>query len=752
MNRLRFLSILILGSLLFHVSCGEKEKAKEINVQSVAISQPSAEMGIGETLLLKASISPSNASIHGMSWTSTKPQVASVSGMGLVTALSAGNTTITVMVGGKTASCNITVQGGIVSVSSISLNKTALEMVEGTTEILTVFVSPDNATDKTVVWSSSDMAVSTVDGEGKVTAVKEGTAIITAKAGDKTAQCTVTVVNSSCDAEAIDLGLSVKWASCNVGASKPEEYGDYFAWGETEPKDRYDWSTYVWCGGSEKTLTKYNTVSSYGTVDNETTLEVVDDVARSKWGDGWRMPTDEECTELRNNCTFSWTTQGGKNGYKVTSKINGNSIFLPAAGVWSETALFFDSSYGTYWSSSLDPESPNCAWYFDFYSYTVKRFNDCRYYGRSVRPVHGGDTVPVSGISLDMAQLTLEVGKSATITATVSPSNATNKTITWTSSNTSVATVSSNGIVTAKAEGNSTITAKAGDKTATCRITVVSSIIEVTSIVLDRTSVSLNVGETTTLIATVMPDNATEKTIEWKSSNEEIAVVDANGRVTGEHTGNAVVLASVGGKTAQCSISVVQAPSDNSVPIPEAIDLGLPSGVKWASFNLGASSPEENGDHYAWGEIKTKNTYTWWNYRWHKETYLTKYNDRDERTSLVAADDVAHVKLGGKWRMPTRWDWMDLWDNCTFTWTTRNGVEGQLITSKTNGESIFLPTAGYWNPDYYPGITGWYLSKTRGQNPEMAYGFRFTTTLNSVLQLIQCYRYYGYSVRPVYDE
>ena len=186
--------------------------------------------------------------------------------------------------------------------------------------------------------------------------------------------------------EYVDLGLSVKWATMNVGASSPEGYGDYFAWGETEPKDVYEMSTYKWCNGSATTLTKYNTSSSYGTVDNKTTLELSDDAARANWGGSWRMPTDAEMTELREQCTWSWTTQNGVNGYKVTSKSNGNSIFLPAAGYRDDRSLDDAGSYGHYWSSSLNT-SPYYAWHVYFHSGVVSRDNCWRYYGFPVRPV-----------------------------------------------------------------------------------------------------------------------------------------------------------------------------------------------------------------------------------------------------------------------------------------------------------------------------------------------------------------------------
>ena len=194
--------------------------------------------------------------------------------------------------------------------------------------------------------------------------------------------------------EWVDLGLSVKWATCNVGATKPEEYGDYFAWGETQPKDYYDWSTYKWCRGSYNTLTKYNTDSSCGTVDNKTTLDLSDDAARANWGGSWRMPTDAELTELREQCTWTWTTQNGVYGYKVTSKKSGytnKSIFLLIAGHRDGSSLLNAGSYGLYWSSSLNADYPGGAWYVSFSSGfssgIVYRSTSLRYYGFSVRPV-----------------------------------------------------------------------------------------------------------------------------------------------------------------------------------------------------------------------------------------------------------------------------------------------------------------------------------------------------------------------------
>lgn len=184
----------------------------------------------------------------------------------------------------------------------------------------------------------------------------------------------------------VNMGLSVMWATVNVGATNPEDYGNYYAWGEVTTKTYYTWSSYLWCNGSSSSMTKYCTSSSYGTVDNKTTLEPADDAAHVNWGGNWRMPTDAEWTELCTQCTWRWTTQNGVNGFRVSAN-NGNSIFLPAAGCRDGTDLYDAGSYGYYWSSSLDTFS-DCAYGVYFNSSSKYRsYNFNRYYGQSVRPV-----------------------------------------------------------------------------------------------------------------------------------------------------------------------------------------------------------------------------------------------------------------------------------------------------------------------------------------------------------------------------
>ena len=190
--------------------------------------------------------------------------------------------------------------------------------------------------------------------------------------------------------EYVDLGLpsGTLWATMNVGATSPEDYGDYFAWGETVPKAKYDWSTYKWCNGSITTLTKYCINSYYGDVDNKTVLDLSDDAANANWGGYWRMPTNAEQDELSNTSytTWTWTTLNGVKGCKVTSKINGNSIFLPAAG-YRVSYLNDAGSYGYYWGSLLYTDCSDIAYRLSFGSSSVGSSFSSRCYGRSVRPV-----------------------------------------------------------------------------------------------------------------------------------------------------------------------------------------------------------------------------------------------------------------------------------------------------------------------------------------------------------------------------
>ena len=490
--------------------------------------------------------------------------------------------------------------------------------------------------------------------------------------------------------EMVDLGLpsGIKWASFNLGASSPEEYGGYYQWGGLEDVSStsiyLDWSNCPFHTGSSSSSgwTKYipTNFSSYwsdtGNPDNKTVLDPEDDVAHVKLGGKWRMPTEAEWQELRNNCTWTWTTQDGVNGYKVTGKKSGytdKSIFLPAAG---------GHSGGEYWSSSLNTDYPSQASTLYFASYSDDTIFDERCLGNAVRPVSDEGVIHVTSISLNKSSVTLSEGSSETLTATIYPSNATNKNVTWSSDRPFIATVDANGLVTTFKPGSVTITAKTQD----------------------------------------------------------------------------------GGYTATCNVSI----NVTEVTDGEMIDLGLPSGIKWAACNLGASLPEDYGGLYQWAgledETDASTSLNWNNCPYHTGSSTspgwTKYipsnksslwsgpGSPDNKTILDPEDDVAHVKLGGSWRMPTKEDFEELIKNCTSEWIPMWGFYGRKFTSKNNGNSIFLPAAGYRSDFIYSeGFEGYYWSSSLNTDyPIHAYPLNFTS--DGVIILYD-YRYLGLSVRPV---
>ena len=154
--------------------------------------------------------------------------------------------------------------------------------------------------------------------------------------------------------EYVDLGLpsGTLWATTNVGADKPEEYGDYFAWGETSPKEEYDWYNYKWCNDSPESFTKYNASNTIGYVDNKSELDLEDDAAYVNWGKDWKIPSTEQQQELSNQCIWKWTQVNGVYGYEVKGT-NGNKIFLPAAGYFDGSSVKWAGSSGYYSSRNI---------------------------------------------------------------------------------------------------------------------------------------------------------------------------------------------------------------------------------------------------------------------------------------------------------------------------------------------------------------------------------------------------------------
>ena len=274
-----------------------------------------------------------------------------------------------------------------VNVSSISLSPRSLLLIQGDSETLIPTILPSNAGNKNLAWSSSNTSVATVDQDGKVTAVGSGSCTITCTAMDGSGVSATCQFNT---AELVDLGLpsGTLWATKNIGADNPEDFGDYFAWAETEPKEDYSWETYKYCEGTYDSLTKYCTDAQYGTVDELTSLQAGDDAARKISNQKLWTPTTVRITELinSNNTTIEHTTLNGVAGVRITSKSNENSIFLPLApyidgetlGIYSRYMSRNNNSTTSYYSVSLQISEDN-----------VEIITDTmRCFGFSVRPIY----------------------------------------------------------------------------------------------------------------------------------------------------------------------------------------------------------------------------------------------------------------------------------------------------------------------------------------------------------------------------
>ena len=540
----------------------------------------------------------------------------------------------------------------------------------------------------------------------------------------------------------VDLGLpsGLKWATCNVGATAPEGYGDYFAWGETSPKDNYDWSTYKYCNGSYLTLTKYNTKSDYGTVDNKTTLDLSDDAARANWGGKWRMPTQAEHDELIKNCTWTWTIQDGVKGYKVASRTNGNSIFLPAAGSRYGTSVDFVGSSGGYWSSSLSESDPYNAFLLYFISDYVDWCGSYRDDGHPVRAVCGNNTAAqtftltfnANGGTGTMAAQTFEAGVSQAITA----NTFTRSGYTFTSWNTN-------------ADGSGT---SYTDKQSITLLQDITLYAQWKKDIVNYTITFNANGGTGTMAAQTFEAGVSQAITANTFTRSGYTFTGWNTKADGSGTSY----------TDKQSITLSQditLYAQWEFFTPTYVDLGL--SVKWATCNVGATTPEAYGDYFAWGETSPKSNYTWETYKFrtsgdiYTNVKFNKYNtssDRgtiDNKTTLDLSDDAARANWGGAWRMPTKAEQDELRKNCTWTWTTQSGVNGYSVTSKTNGNSIFLPAAGNRNGTSVGGVgsDGYYWSSSL--NESYPYDACYLYFDSGTVGWSSFNRYHGRTVRAV---
>ena len=419
--------------------------------------------------------------------------------------------------------------------------------------------------------------------------------------------------------EMVDLGLSVMWANMNVGANEPEDYGQYFAWGETTPKDSYNYENYL-----------------YGTSNLGNGLNISNtnyDAAHINMGNAWRMPTLSEMEELRDNCSWVWTTQNNVNGFLVTSKKTGytnRSIFLPASGLMvnsspaglNETGSYVTSQqggYDSYFLYALTIKNNERNIRNDGYDivWSWSNYSNYRAWGHSVRAVAkpnavNADSTLVMNILTDSATWRLN-DTSATIYGTVSST-------TKPSGQLKVGFVVGDSPEIEK--NNAIVYSQTLDATGSFSATV--------------TGIVNNIGY-------------------WYRAYVEMD----DGEVfygTARHFGW------------------------------EMVDLGLPSRTLWANMNVGASKPEEYGNYYSWGETNTKSEYL-------SSNYTIQISNNDISGTNY---DAAYINMGNDYHMPTAAQVNELLNGnyCRWTWTTQNNVRGYLVTSLSNGRSIFVPAAG----------------------------------------------------------
>ncbi|MDE6522521.1 MAG: Ig-like domain-containing protein, partial [Muribaculaceae bacterium] len=501
-------------------------------IESITLNSPSLSLTEGDTATLTATIAPADATDKSVTWSSSDESVVTVSANGEVTAVNAGTATITATSSnGKTASCTVTVADKIIDAAEIELSESSAELKVGEATTLTATVLPENTTDKTVTWSSSNMSVATVDANGKIIAVALGEATITATCGNVKATCKVTVVPTPVTSVTLSthsLSLTEGETATLSATIAPEDATDKtVTWTSSDEAvatvSEDGVVTAVKGGTATITATSANgktadcTVTVAANIISVESIEISNTELRLTEGDTATL-TATIAPENATDKTVIWTSSDASVAYVSEEGV----VTAVKAGTATITA------------ASSNGKTATC-------TVTV-----------------AANIISVESISISESVLSLTEGETATLTATIAPENATDKSVTWTSSDEAVTTVSVDGVVTAIKAGTATITvASSNGKTATCKVTVAANVIEVIGITLSNTNLSLTEGETATLTATIAPENATDKSVTWTSSDEAVASVSDKGVVTAVKAGTATITAtSANGKTATCTVTV----------------------------------------------------------------------------------------------------------------------------------------------------------------------------------------------------
>ena len=572
-------------------------------------------------------------------------------------------------------------------------------------------------------------------------------------------------------AEAVDLGLpsGTRWASCNLGATKPEEVGGKYAWGETEEKSEYTEENYLYYGqnlGSNICGTEY-------------------DVAHVKWGGNWQMPTKKQIEELISKCTYEGGVINGISGGKFIGP-NGNSVFFPA--------VYFGRGE-SYWSGTPSDDE-NHAYVLDVQRGVGTTYNLSRWHGYRVRPVEVSNMIPPA-ITVVPEDIHFGVVKQGTdITRELTVTNTCNANVTvkmdGCTKYTDCFDVSDNQEEMTLAPGESKVyivTAhgtKAGYSPTQSLFVNCDGLEEPIEIkmssygddddpIVDVTELSLNVGETASVKVRNSRDYSSEPDVDdivelhgeggsgvsggpidrhhpfYNYSESGMTVKALKAGVahitfTDLHTYHVSVLTITVTENSG-PVSNLTCPDDHH---PHMIDLGLPSGTKWACCNVdddhSNQSPTNYGSYYAWGELKGKDYFDWDNYIHCDGSYDTCH---DIGSDIAGTEyDVAHYQWGGSWVMPSSYQIQELLDNCSSEWTTLNGVNGRRFTG-SNGGTIFLPASGFraYEDLYAVGYRGRYWSSTLF--PSVSYWVYYLDFQSDFVVWDNYIRSCGQSVRPV---
>ena len=543
--------------------------------RSLAIEPTEITIGIKDTFELEIIILPEEAVDADLIFTSSNIQVANVDEDGIVTGLSEGKTTITVETeNGLTATCEVTVIP--VRAEYITLSANNLTLLVGQTDKLAATVTPENTTDKTVTWKSDNEAIATVGTDGTVTAVSVGVANITAICGEATATCKVTVnpvVASSVTLNVQDITLLVGQTDKLIATITPENTTD---------------KTVTWKSDNEAIAT----VGADGTV-TAVSVGVANITAT--------------CGEASATCKVT------VNPVEVSSiELSLQDVTLLIGSITTLTAKVYPENATNQqitWTSddssiaSIDDNGTITALQIGETIITATCGNASATCKVTVTPVSP------SSIELNIKDMILYVGQSETIQAIVRPANTTYPTVTWQSGDEKVATVTADGKVTGISEGVVTIIASCGEVSAECTVTV--NPIPASNIEITTGDVTLTIGNSTTLLAKVLPENTTHPEVEWVSSDPDIATITADGTVTGNNIGTAIITAKCGNVSATCTVTVIPVPSEGIVISPTSISMLLgeetpltatvfpenttDKTVTWGSDNPGVASVSSTG-------------------------------------------------------------------------------------------------------------------------------------------------------------